>query len=224
MMSSRVAASLICITAVAGLCTCSPQCNADDSAAPPINASGAGMTNDQLLETRPVISGIKSVDDAYQTVKEIQDRAGDIVGLCTNKVPVATIGDDSWEPVLTGSFTKTTGKYYTASKWKLRDTAKCIQRQSISLADLLSQNRNDHRRLRASDETCKKIEALRAEGRELLVPLTADIKQLITLITSNPSGSQDQITASAKTLIKSSKAVEGKLREIEKVLKREIKS
>jgi hypothetical protein len=222
MISSKVAAGMVSAMAAAWLCICALECLADDKSPPPINASGKGMTNAQLEETRPVLSGLKSVDEAYQIIKLIQEKSREIVGLCTNAVPVQRSGDYDTGQVITGPFSKTDGKYYVAPKLKLLEIAKCIERQKLSLADLLSQNRQDQRRLRASEETCKKIELLRAEARELLVPLGADMNKLTSMISS--SANQGAIVSQAKDLIRSSKPVEAKLRDMEKVLKRESRS
>ena len=232
MIGSKVASGVIGVAATvaaAWLCLNVPESLADESASPPanvsppINASGKGMTNAQLEETRPVLSGLKSVDEAYRTVKAIRDNSQEIVRLCTNKTPVQTLGDNDPGPVITGPFTKTSGKYYTASKWKLRDMVKGIDRQKVSLCELLSQNRQDRRLLRASEETRKKIESLRAQARERLGPMTENTNKLTSTISSS-SSSQDAIVSSAKDLIRSCRSVEESLREMEKVLKRETKS
>jgi hypothetical protein len=222
MTRSKGRAAVFSSLAATWLCAQGGGFCADDPAAPPINSSGQGMTSAQLDATRPVQSGKKSVEEAYQTIKEIQDKAKEIVSLCTNQVPVRTRGDDDPGPQFVGGFTKTSGKYYTASKWKLNEAVKTINRQNSALAVIVSQNQQDHRILRAREETRNKIESLRKEAREMLPAMIADTNKLTSAISA--SAVQSDIVDAAKALIRSCRPVEEKLKEMDKVLKRECPS
>lgn len=190
---------------------------------PPINASGAGMTSAQLDATRPVLSAIKSIGELQQAVDQIKDSSKQIVDLCTKETPIKGVSGDFDGNVteVEGPYSHTEGKYYKAAKWKLVQVKAEIDKQRSFLAAYIISNQQDHRTLRASDACREKFEALRGEARTLMGPMTTDANQMETLIASGAD--QAQITASAKSLIKSTEAVERKLKEMDKVLKKEIK-
>lgn len=186
---------------------------ADNAPEPLITASGAGMTSAQLEATRPILSALKSVDEAKQAVDQIRDKAKEMLHLCTDTVPTS---DEAL--IISGPFSKSNGKYYNAPKWKLLEIKKDIDKQKEFLAENLGANQQDKRTLRASEPTRQKIEALRVEARTLLVQMNEDTNKINTLLSG---GAQADIAMSAKALIHSTEAVEAKLKEMEKVLKKE---
>ncbi|MBX9689375.1 MAG: hypothetical protein K2X27_21880 [Candidatus Obscuribacterales bacterium] len=223
MLRQKLSICLVLLAASLSSPESKQSCLAADGAAPAINASGAGMTNAQLDATRPVLSGLKSINDAIQSVSDIRDKAKDILHECTTKPPTVTQGD-YWDSRLkvSGPYSHTNGQYYVASKWKLVEIDKEIVRQQSFLAQILATNQQDHRALRASEETQKQIEALRADARVLTSQMIEDANKLTGMVAvSNPS--QTDVIAAAKTLIRSTDAVDSKLKQMDKVLKREEK-
>ena len=207
---------------ISGSIFASPSFSAETGTQAAINASGAGMTSAQLEATRPVLSALKSISECQQAVDQIKDRSKEIVDLCTKTTSVQSLSPEfDGGRVITGPYSHTDGKYYVAPKWKLVQVKGEIDKQRSFLAEVISSNQQDARTLRASEDCRQKVEALRAEARQLTVQMTQDTTQMETLITSG--GEQSLITASAKNLIKSTEAVERKLKDMEKVLKKEIK-
>jgi hypothetical protein len=195
-----------------------------DEPKPVINASGAGMTNEQLMQTRPILSGLKAVVDCEQSIAEIKDKAAAIVDECTLKAPdTSTDGTTDFygaAQVVSGPYSKMEGKYYKAPKWKLLELNNAINKQRSFLAETIIQNQQDQRTLRASEPTREEIESLRAEARTLNVQVLKDADQLNNLL-ANSSSTQISIVDAAKALIRSSGTLQSKLKQMEKVLKHE---
>ncbi len=200
-------------------------CNADQSQ-PPINTSGSGMTNEQLMQTRPVLSGLKSVLDCEQSISEIKDKAAAIVEACTLKAPDpnAGAGTDFYGEtrIVSGPFSPLEGKYYKVPKWKLLALNKSINEQRAFLAETIVENQQDQRTLRASEPTKVQIETLRADARTLNLQLLKDADTLSSLLATSTS-TQSSIADSARVLIRSAGTVNSKLKQMEKILKRESK-
>lgn len=165
-----------------------------------------------LAETRPILSVLKSVKDAYAAVAEIRERAKEIVSECTDK-PGADMGQVR---VISGE-TEFTGKYYAADQMKLRDFDHCIQKQQSILGEILSANQQDKRPLRASEADRQTVEKLRAEARSSFEEMITDANKLTVMIMGSRA-SQVEVTASAKALVKATGEVEHKLRAIEHAL------
>lgn len=218
MSRKKIAISLLAVLS-AGACL---PCFAQSNSTPPINASGAGMTSAQLEATRPILSAVKSVEESQQAVDQIKDRAKEMLDICTKTTPVSAPSDDI-DGALTvhGPYSHVEGKYYVAPKWKLVKIKAEIDKQRSFLAETISQNQKDSRPLRSSDACREKIESLRAEARQLTVNMTQDANQISTLISQGAD--QNAIAESCKSLIKSTQNVEKKLKEMDKVLKHEIK-
>ena len=182
------------------------------------------MTSAQLDATRPVLSAKKSLGELQQAIDQIKDSSKQIVDLCTKEPPVSGVSPDFDGNVaqISGPYSHVEGKYYKAPKWKLVQVKAEIDRQRQFLAEYIVSNQQDQRTLRASDACREKFEALRAEARQLFGQMTSDANQMETLIASG--GEQGQITSSAKNLIKSTEAVERKLKDMDKVLAKEIKN
>lgn len=220
---SRKKAAAVLVQILAGSILVSPSI-AQTSNQPPINASGAGMSSAQLEATRPVLSAAKSIEDLQQSVDEIKDKSKQMLDLCTKETPIADSDGGSFygaAQVVQGPYSHTEGKYYVAPKWKLLQLKTDIDKQRSYIAMAISANQQDHRTLRASDACRAKIDGLKAEARQLSVQMTQDADQLDAILAAGAD--QTQVTQTAKNLIKSTEAVEKKLKEMDKVLKKEIK-
>jgi len=186
-------------------------------------SSAAVGSNDYYLNTRPIASGLKSINEALQAISGIKDSAKQIVALCTKDANSGGSGLEedfySSRTVVTG-LQKTAGKYYKAPIGKLLQLTKEIDRQRAFIAETLTENQNDQRDLRASDKTRVKIAELRHEARDLNKIMLEDTNRVNSLI-ATPKFDQDELTSRAKALTRSSAAVESKLQEMAKVLKRE---
>ncbi|MBX9725521.1 MAG: hypothetical protein K2X81_29255 [Candidatus Obscuribacterales bacterium] len=216
--------SKLCISVgIIGFLGLANSCMADEPK-PAINASGAGMTNEQLLQTRPILSGLKAIVDCEQSVAEIKDKAAAIVEQCTLKAPDTSANGTTdfygAAEVVSGPFSKMEGKYYKVPKWKLLELNKGINKQRSFLAETIIENQQDQRTLRASEPTREQIESLRAEARTLNVQVLKDADGLNTLL-ANSASTQSSIVDSAKALIRSAGTLQSKLKQMEKVLKRE---
>ncbi len=166
-------------------------------------------------ETRPVLSALNAVDQARSAVSEIRDKARQLISECSDTPPL-TQGGILLE---SGPFTSMAGKHLQAPPWKLKEIDQSIKKQQCFLSETLSENQQDTRPLRASEKTRQQIKDLRAEARTSLAQMIVEANGLSTLVSSSYPN-QDAVITSARVLAKSADAVDEKLKEMDKVLKK----
>lgn len=162
-----------------------------------------------LADTRPILSALKSVEEAYAAVAEIREMAKDIVGECKDRP-----GVDMGQIIVTTGPEQLTGKYFTADPSKLRNFDHTIQKQQMVLAQILSVNQQDKRPLRASEEDRKNIELVRADARSSFEEMITDANKVTALVMAKNS-QQAEVAAAAKDLIKATGHLEHKLKAVE---------
>lgn len=198
------AALAMALFAIVSVCTCQSASALDATEIEALNKQAAAMA-----ETRPILSALKSVEEAYAAVAEIREKAKYIVSECKDRP-----GYDMGQIMITAGPEQMTGKYFTADASKLKDFDHTIRKQQSILAEILNANQQDKRPLRASEEDRKNIEAVRAEARATFEEMITDANKVTTLILASNSKQAD-VAAAAKALIKATGEVEHKLKAVE---------
>ncbi len=135
------AALAMALFAIVSVCTCQSASALDATEIEALNKQAAAMA-----ETRPILSALKSVEEAYAAVAEIREKAKYIVSECKDRP-----GYDMGQIMITAGPEQMTGKYFTADASKLKDFDHTIRKQQSILAEMLNANQQDKRPLRASE-------------------------------------------------------------------------